>query len=140
MVSAMTPPHAHPPLPVPEDIEDVPGYTPDYGLLSELMSAALDGCVPCQSRMLGRLETDSTSSARLVALACVAIHDLLGGLPAAMTDPDAPGVAHPAFRRLATAGLDGHPEAMFVLAATMGPGELRGASETALDLLVGHLG
>lgn len=124
---------------------DVSGYADpdqlpvDGQLLGQFIGAAFDGCTSCQDAQLTLLIEDPTTTGRLVELACVATHALLGGLPLALTEPDKPGPASEEFRRLAAAGLDGHRAALFATAATMSPAERRAAANTAADILIGQL-
>ncbi|MFI1583661.1 hypothetical protein [Embleya sp. NPDC020630] len=66
---------------------------------------------------------------------------LLGSLvDAAMTDDDAPGLSHPAFRRASGAGLDGANDVLFTTVGAMSSGDRRGAANTAIDTLAGFPG
>lgn len=129
--------HSHEGFPVAP--ETTPVGPLDAELLSKFIAAGFDGCMMCQERLLSHLANDPATTGRLVELACVAVSGELGGLPASLTVPDAPGPASAEFRRLAAAGLDGEREAMFTAAETLTPAERASAVATAADLLVGLL-
>lgn len=108
-------------FPVPEGYVDPLGRPVDAALLGRFIGAAFDGCTTCQDAELTLVVADPATCARLIELACVTVDSQLGGLPASMTDPAAPGVASPEFRELARAGLDGANSAMFDACAAMRP-------------------
>lgn len=130
--------HSHPGFEVPDS--DSAGRPVDHALLGKFVGAAFDGCTSCQDTLLTLMVEDAVTTARLVELACVSTQSLLGGLPANMTDEDAPGPAAPEFRRLARAGVDGANTAMFDDCAGMTSTERRAAANTAADILIGQLG
>ena len=111
----------------------------DGRLLGQFVGAAYDGCTSCQDAQLTLLIEDAPTTARLVELACIAIHSALGGLPQGLTDPTTPGIAAPEFRQLAHVGLDGDNAAMFALCEQMTPPQRRAAANSAADLLIGQL-
>jgi hypothetical protein len=82
-------------------------------MLGQFVGTPFDGCTSCQDALLTLMVEDPTTTTRLVELACVSTHAALGGLPANMTDEQAPGLATREFRRLARAGADGATHAMF---------------------------
>jgi len=132
--------HAHDGFEIPLDMPDPDGRPVDHGMLGRLVGAAFDGCTTCQDPLLTLLVEDPATTARVVELACISTHAMLGGLPASMTDPDAHGSSSsPEFRRLAHAGLDGENAAMWRECEAMTPTERRAAVNTALDTLVGQL-
>lgn len=90
------------------------GRPVDHRLLGRFVGASYDGCVACQRPLLASIVQDAVTSARLIELACVAVHDMFGGLPAVLTDETAPGPASAPFRRLARTGLDDANDAMYV--------------------------
>ncbi|MEU5157774.1 MULTISPECIES: hypothetical protein [Actinomycetes] len=129
--------HAHPGW----SLDDVPqpgGWQADSKLFEELTGAAFEGCTTCQDVLLTLLVEDSVTTARLVEMACGAIIDLEGELPASQVDPDAPGEASREFRRLARAGLGTSTDGMYRECGQMTPAERRAAANTALDTLVGY--
>lgn len=125
--------------------ETPPGYTDPQGrgvntaLLGQLLGAAVDGCTTCQAVLLTLLVEDAASTARLIELACVATHSLLGGLPASLTDPAADGPTSPEFRELAAAGLNEQNTALFDRCAQMSTTQRHAAATTAADILTGLL-
>jgi hypothetical protein len=119
--------------------DDPLGRPVDQGLLDRFVGAAFDGCTPCQESLLDRMVTDAVTTARLVELACVAVHQALGGLPASLTDELIAGEASPQFRRLARAGLDSRNDAMFRTCQRMTGAQRRAAANSAADLLIGIL-
>jgi hypothetical protein len=129
--------HAHEGFEIPYD--DPAGRPVDHKLLSQFTGAAFDGCTSCQDALLTLIVEDAATTGRLVELACVATSAALGGLPAALTDPDARGLAAPEFRHLARAGLDGANDQMFAQCAQMTSAQRRAAANTAADILIGHL-
>lgn len=128
-----------------EGFELPPGYTDPQGrpvnhdLLSQFVGAAFDGCTSCQDPLLTLLTEDPTTTARLVELACLSIHDAFGGLPASMTDPGAPGPSSPEFRQLARTGLDGANDALMRECENFTPTQRRAAANTAADTVIGQL-
>jgi hypothetical protein len=136
------PEHDHAEFVPPAGYRDPLGRPVDVALLGRFVGAAWDGCPGCQAALLERLVTDSATTARLVELACVAIHQALGRLPANLVDDAAPGLAAPEFRRLVRAARDGvatDNADMFAECARMSLAERRAAAVTAVDLLVGNL-
>lgn len=131
--------HSHEGFEIPEGFEHPGGRPVDNKLLGDLVGAAYDGCTTCQDPLLTLLVEDPTTTARLVELTCVAVHQAFGGLPAGMTDADAPGQSTPEFRRLARAGMDGANESMFQECEQMDAEQRRAAANTALDTLVGQI-
>ncbi|MDJ0375490.1 hypothetical protein QMK19_39370 [Streptomyces sp. H10-C2] len=131
--------HAHEGFDIPDDFEHPGGRHIDNKLLGNLSGAAFDGCTSCQDPLLTLMVEDPTTTAGLVELACVGVHNMLGGLPASMTDDAVPGQSSPEFRRLARAGLDGSNDAMFHECEQMTQSQRRAAANTALDTLVGQL-
>ncbi|MEU3756399.1 hypothetical protein AB0H17_27170 [Streptomyces olivoreticuli] len=131
--------HRHEGFEIPDDFVHPGGRRIDNRLLGDLTGAAFDGCASCQDPLLTLLVEDATTTARLVELACISTHAMLGGLPASMTDDDAPGQSSPEFRRLARTGLDGATGAMFQECERMTPTERRAAANTALDTLIGQM-
>lgn len=111
----------------------------DAALMSEVVGAAFDGCVPCQTRLMPLLTEDPGTTARIVELACVQTTAVIGGLPPSMTDASAPGLPSQPFRRLARSGADGENARMWEISEQMSPQERREAADTALDLLAGYL-
>lgn len=111
----------------------------DVKLLDQLVGAAFDGCTSCQDPLLTLLVQDPAATARLVELACVAVANILGGLPGEMTTPGHPGLSSDAFRRLAALGADGGNDALFAECARMSEADRRAAANTALNTLVGVL-
>jgi hypothetical protein len=103
--------HDHAGFEIPATLAGPLGRPVDHDLLGRFVGAGFDGCTSCQDALLTLMVEDPDTTARLVELACVATHGALGGLPASMTDDDAPGLAAPEFRRLARAGLDGANDA-----------------------------
>ncbi|MFE9413901.1 hypothetical protein ACFYN0_34725 [Streptomyces sp. NPDC006704] len=131
--------HAHQGFEIPDDFQDLGGRPVDHAMLGELIGAAYDGCTSCQDPLLTLLVEDPTTTARLVELACVSTHAMLGGLPASMTHEGVPGPSNAEFRRMARAGLNGENAAMFRACEQMSPTERRAAANTALDTVVGQL-
>lgn len=131
--------HAHEGFEVPDDYTDPGGRNVDYELLGQLTGAAFDGCTTCQEPLITQLAEDANTSARLVELACISIHEMFGGLPASLTEENVPGLASLEFRQLARAGLDGENEAMWRECAAMTPAQRREAVDSALDLMAGSL-
>jgi hypothetical protein len=129
--------HEHGGFPVPP--ETAYGHPVDHRLLGLLMGAAFDRCLSCQDTSTTLLVEDPVTTTRLVELACIGVHQQFGGLPSSLTDDDAGGPTHPAFKRLARAGLDGNNDAMFEACRAMATDDRRGAANTALDLLVGQM-
>jgi len=127
-------------FPVPEGYADPHGRPIDIAALGRFIGAAFDGCTTCQDPELTLIVDDPPTCARLIELACVAIHGVAGGLPRSMLDPEVPGLASPEFRALATAGLDEANDAMFAACAAMTPEARRAAANSAADLLVGVMG
>lgn len=80
--------HEHDGFAIPLDYVDPAGRAVDHRLLGEALSAAFDGCDSCQEALLTLVAEDSSTTARLVELACIATHESLGGLPATMTEGD----------------------------------------------------
>lgn len=119
---------------------DPMGRGVDGPLLGHLMGAAFDGCAPCQADLLAAAADHPPTTARIVELACMAVHKTTGGLPDNLTDPDMDAIASRAFRVLAGTGVDGGNEQMFEAAASMTITERATAVDTALNLLVGILG
>lgn len=124
---------------IPPDFEDPDGRQVDHALLGRLMGAAYDGCRECQPPLVDQVIEDADTSARFVELGCLMVAEQLGGLPAFLTDPDAPGLASREFRQLAAAGVDGQNAAMWEACRAMTPEQRRAAVDSALDLLVGSL-
>ncbi|PJN36701.1 hypothetical protein CG747_32815 [Streptomyces sp. CB02959] len=114
------------------------GWQADSKLFEDLTGAAFEGCMSCQDVLLTLLVEDAVTTARLVELACGAIIDLEGDLPASQIDPDVPGKASPEFRRLARAGLGKSTDGMYRECGQMSSPERRAAANTALDTLVGY--
>lgn len=133
----MSPQHQHTGFESP--VGDPLGRPIDQELLDRFVAAAFDGCTACQDALLARMVTDAVTTARLVELACVAIQQALGGLPASLTDELIAGEVSPQFRRLARAGLDGRNDAMFRICERMTPQQRRAAADSAADLLIGIL-
>lgn len=131
--------HSHTGFEIPAGLGDPLGRPVDHELLGQFVGAAFDTCVSCQDALLTLMVEDPATTARLVELACVATHSLLGGLPASLTDEHAPGMAAPEFRRLAHAGLDAN-DAMFAACAQLTSIERRAAANTAADILASQLG
>lgn len=131
--------HTHAGFGMPVGYTDPLGRPVAHELLGQFVGAAFDGCTSCQDGLLTLLAGDSTTAARLVELACVAIHAAFGGLPASMTDPGEPGPASAEFRRLARAGVDGANDALARECERMSAGQRRAAANTAADVLVGQL-
>ena len=127
--------HQHTGFEIPDDFEDLTGRPVDYGLLSQLVSACMDRCLPCQGVLTTTLVEDPVTAARLVEMACGSIHDTFGGLPSAVLDDDMPGPAALEFRRLARAGLDGANGELFAECARMDVPGRRAAVDTALDFV-----
>jgi hypothetical protein len=70
----------------------IPSAAPvDNTMLGQFVGAPFDGCTSCQDALLTLMVEDLTTTTRLVELACVSTHAALGGLPANMTDEQAPG-------------------------------------------------
>lgn len=132
--------HAHADFALTDDETDPLGRPVDATLLDQYVAAAYDSCTSCQDALLTLLVDDAVTTARLVELACIAVHNALDGLPASMTDENAPGLASREFRLLARAGLDGANTTMFDQCAHMSTPQRRDAANTATDLLIGHLG
>ncbi|MFE7193952.1 hypothetical protein [Kitasatospora sp. NPDC057541] len=121
-----------------EAIPQPGGRQADSRLFAEVTGAAFEGCVSCQDMALTLLVEDAVTTARLVELACGAIIELVGNIPAALTDLEAPGVASPEFRRLTRAGLGATTDGMYRECELMTTAERRSAANTALDTLVGY--
>lgn len=121
------------------DAQTVAGRPVDSGLLAETMGAAIDGCTSCQDVHLTLLTQDSISCTRLVEVACMAIQDVFGGLPATLLDDAAPGETSSEFRLLARTGVDGKQADMWKACDEMSPERRRAAVNDALDLLAGVL-
>ena len=122
-------------------LEGVPqpaGWQADSLLFEEVTGAAFEGCTSCQDMALTLLVEDAVTTARLVELACGAIIDLVGDLPASQVDPDEPGDASQEFRRLARAGRGETTDGIYQECGLMTPAERRAAANTALDTLVGY--
>ncbi|MFD8386153.1 hypothetical protein ACFV2X_47935 [Streptomyces sp. NPDC059679] len=122
-------------------LDDAPqpgGWQADSKLFEDVTGAAFEGCASCQDAALTLLVEDAVTTARLVELACGAIINVEGDMPASQVDPDAPGGASPEFRRLARAGLGKTTDGMYRECAQMNATERRAAANTALDTLVGY--
>ncbi|GAB4590270.1 hypothetical protein [Nocardia sp. IFM 10818] len=131
--------HSHPGFDVPDDADPFGDRGVDGKLLGSFVGAAFDGCTSCQDAILTLLVQNAPTTARLVELACIAVHSTLGGLPPALLTPTGSGPTTPEFAQLARAGLDGDNTAMFALCETMSPEQRRAAANTAADLLIGQL-
>ncbi|GAA2997344.1 hypothetical protein GCM10020229_10360 [Kitasatospora albolonga] len=129
-------PHRHPGIVV-NDGPHPDGWNTDAALLETVTGAALARCTSCQDVTLTLLVEDPVTCARLVELACEAIIERQGSLPRNQTDPDAPGFASLAFRRLARAGQGATTRGMYQECEQMTGEERRAAANTALDTLVG---
>ncbi|AWN32621.1 hypothetical protein DKG71_42335 (plasmid) [Streptomyces sp. NEAU-S7GS2] len=114
------------------------GWQADSKLFEDVTGAAFERCASCQDAALTLLVEDAVTTARLVELACGAIINVEGNMPASQIDPDAPGAASPEFRRLARAGLGKTSDGMYRECAQMTATERRAAANTALDTLVGY--
>lgn len=123
---------------VPDGFRDPMGRDIDHKLLGQFTGAAFDGCQECQAVLMDRIAGDPAVTARLVELACMAVDQVVGGLPPSLTG-QGQGLAAAEFQWLAAAGADGNNDAMFTLAETMTTAERRAAMETAANLLVGFL-
>ena len=134
--AAMTTDHEHAGFDVPAGSDPL-GRPVDGPLLGAFIGAAFDGCTSCQNAHLTIMVQDAPTTARLVELACIGVHQAMGGLPANLTDADEPGTASREFRVLAAAGADGGNAEMWARCAEMTPAERRAAANTAADLLVG---
>jgi hypothetical protein len=126
------------------DTETFAGYPVDGKILAELIGSALEGCTSCQDPLLTLLVEDVTTTARLVSVACVAVHEKLGGLPSSLLDHDPTGVTASEFQRVARVGVDVDDEdllasRMWCEVHDMTPKERRAAANTAIDLLAGLL-
>lgn len=125
------------------DEQQFGGHPVNGGLLAELMGAALDGCTSCQDPLLTLLAEDTATTARVVSLACIAIHEKFGGLPSSLTDPAAPdALASQEFRRIARAGVDmedATDSEMWKATSELDSTGRRAAANSALDLLAGML-
>jgi hypothetical protein len=115
------------------------GRPVNHDLLGRFVSAAVDGCGPCQRTLLDEMVADPVTTVRLVELACVAVQDTMGGLPANLLHPGRPGLASPEFRHLARAGAGNTNQRMAEVCQRMSPAGRRAAAETAADLLIGNL-
>ncbi|WP_410877388.1 hypothetical protein [Nocardia sp. A7] len=120
-------------------IDDPLGRGIDGPLLSHLMGAAFDRCAPCQADLLAAVADHPPTAARAVELACIAVHEKVGGLPGNLTEPDIHAIASRAFRHLARTGVNHGNEQMFEAAAVMSITDRAAAVDSALDLLVGIL-
>lgn len=117
-----------------------PNTAVDMATLGALMGAAIDGCPPCQERAIDQLQTDPLTTVRLVELAAVSTHALMGGVPDAMTTTGASTMSEP-FRRLVRAGLDCEDDhtPMYAAAREMTDAQRRAAVDDAADILAGQL-
>jgi hypothetical protein len=131
--------HDHTGFEIPADVIAAEKRPVDHGLLGALMGAAIDGCTTCQDPLITLLTEDAATTARVVEMACVWMQQTLGGLPASLTDDNAPGYASLEFRRLARTGLDGSNDAMWQECQEMTPTQRREAANSALDLIVGAM-
>ncbi|MCY0937547.1 hypothetical protein [Streptomyces sp. H34-S4] len=130
--------HAHGDFRVPDDTTH-PGSENrriDNRLLGQIIGTAMDGCTSGQGPLLTLLAEDAATTAHVVELACIAVHQTYDGLPASMTEDDAGGTASPEFTRLARAGLDGANDTMFTQCERMTPTERRHAANTALAAFI----
>ncbi|MCY0939717.1 hypothetical protein [Streptomyces sp. H34-S4] len=57
----------------------------DNRLLGQVVGTAMDGCTSCQGPLLTLLAEDAATTAHVVELACIAVHQTYDGLPASMT-------------------------------------------------------
>lgn len=128
--------HPHEGFDVPP--ESTPLGPLDHELLAVFIAAAIDGCMPCQQTLLSDLAEDPATAGRMVEVACVAVHEQLGGLPPGLL-AGGDGLAADGFREMASAGLDGRRDEMFAAGARLSAEDRRAAVVTAADLLVGLL-
>jgi len=131
--------HEHDGFEIPFDYVDPAGRAVDHRLLGDFVGAAVAGCSSCRDALLTFVAEDSPTAARLVELACIATRELLGGLPATMTEEHAGGPIGLEFRRLAGTGVDGANSAMFTACARMSSEQRRAAAATAAGILVAQL-
>lgn len=131
--------HDHRPPPDLRVGPDPLGRPVNEDLIDQLLGALIDACPDCQRHALDQAQADPATTARIVELACVAVDRTFGGLPRNLTDDSALGLAHPAFRAMARAGIDHGPHALVAEAHHHPEPDRRGALTTALDLLAGLL-
>ncbi|MGI5223250.1 hypothetical protein [Nocardia sp. CA-290969] len=111
----------------------------DHTVIAECLGAGLDGCPVCGQQALEALITNAAATARLVEIACVAIGEMFGGIPAYLYDDNVGGPASATFRRLARLGVDGKIDQMFSTVEDMTLDERRQAADTAMDITIGRL-
>lgn len=131
--------HNHDTLLIPPELEDPDGRPVDHELLGRLLGACFDTCTACADPLMDRCVADVATCARLVELACLSVAEVIGGVPAILTNKDAPGPASPEFRELADAGAEGNNKAMWQLCGQMIPEQRRAALDTALNLLTASI-
>lgn len=115
------------------------GRPVDGTLLGQFIAAAMDSCATCQESLIALLAEDAATTARLVELACLAMHSALGGLPPSAYDPEAPGMASVEFRELARLGMDGQNDRLVARCREQAGTQRRSAIDTASNILVGLL-
>lgn len=123
-----------------ESVPDPWGRPVNGKLLGKLVGAAFDGCMICQDPLIQETAADPDTTARLVEVACIAVNATLGGLPHALVDESAAGIASKPFRLLARAGIDGANDRMWQTCRDMPESNRLEAIGTALNLIIGHLG
>lgn len=131
--------HEHGGFEIPLDYVDPAGRAVDHRLLGDFVGASVAGCRSCRDALLTFVAEDPPTTARLVELACISTRELLGGLPATMTEEHADGPVGLEFRRLAGAGVAGANSAMFAACVLMSSAQRRAAADTAAGILVTQL-
>jgi hypothetical protein len=132
--------HDHQAPGFPEDADEPGAPSGDTALMGRFLAAAFAECASCQDVHAIAIAADPVTTVLLVVTACALIDGVIGGLPRALTDGDAPGVASLPFRRLARAGTGGPVGAMLAASRAMSPADRRAAIETAADLVIGVRG
>jgi hypothetical protein len=131
--------HEHDGFEIPLDYVDPAGRAVDHLLLGDFVGAVVAGCRSCRDALLTFVAEHPPTTARLVELACISTRELLGGLPATMTEEHAGGPIGLEFRRLAGTGVDGANSAMFSACERLSSADRRAAADTAAGILVAQL-
>ncbi|WP_069162928.1 hypothetical protein [Nocardia altamirensis] len=130
--------HAHDGFELP--LSEVTDGGADTALLGQLVGAAFDECLSCQEAMLTLIAEDVPTTAQLVELALVAVHNTLGALPVDLVDTgDTDSPVPVGFRQMALTGLDGDTAALDAACAGLSAPQRLAAARTATDLFVGEM-
>lgn len=119
---------------------DPDGLAVDLALIDELVGAAIDACLPCQSMLLDRVVADPVTTYGLIDLALRSVDERLGGVPHTMLDDGpretGPGWLSLGFRRVATAADGGrNRRAAADVAGRLSPQERATAADEALNTI-----